>query len=400
VAYTNQDGSAPRLCIYGGMSGVRLGDLWLYFVDTCQWVRPSVTGQVPMPRSLHSATVIRNRMFVFGGWVPLTLATIDDKQALTEKEWKCTNTLAVFNMDTLTWESAGGGLDHYTTLSTAGDSENNGPRARAGHSAVEINTRLFVWSGRDGYRKAWNNQVCCKDLWWLETEVPPAPGKVQLLKPTTNSLEVSWSAVHNADAYILQIQKVEAFVNKMHHQQQQQVNSMLSPNSSGSQQQQQQQQQHSPIIQQLSAVTSGKSTSALASPVPGMTATSVNQQQQQQQQQQQPSILQLIPTGNAATAAGAAFSLQQHQQNEIAQALNALQQQHQKQMDAAALASLAGMTGIDVKLTEYDMKENTTLAAGKLKNKSHRTLAGKSIFFHLKTPFTLYFCIALWRCIV
>lgn len=34
------------------------------------------------------------------------------------------------------------------------------PCARAGHCAVGINTRLYVWSGRDGYRKAWNNQVC------------------------------------------------------------------------------------------------------------------------------------------------------------------------------------------------------------------------------------------------
>lgn len=33
------------------------------------------------------------------------------------------------------------------------------PRARAGHSAVVINKRLYIWSGRDGYRKAWNNQV-------------------------------------------------------------------------------------------------------------------------------------------------------------------------------------------------------------------------------------------------
>lgn len=43
------------------------------------------------------------------------------------------------------------------------------PRARAGHCSVAINSRLYIWSGRDGYRKAWNNQVCCKDLWYLET---------------------------------------------------------------------------------------------------------------------------------------------------------------------------------------------------------------------------------------
>jgi host cell factor len=38
------------------------------------------------------------------------------------------------------------------------------PRARAGHSAVAIHTRLFIWSGRDGYRKAWNNQVYFFDV--------------------------------------------------------------------------------------------------------------------------------------------------------------------------------------------------------------------------------------------
>lgn len=37
--------------------------------------------------------------------------------------------------------------------------EENLPRARAGHSAVAMHSRIYVWSGRDGYRKAWNNQV-------------------------------------------------------------------------------------------------------------------------------------------------------------------------------------------------------------------------------------------------
>ena len=36
------------------------------------------------------------------------------------------------------------------------------PRARAGHCAVAIHSRLYIWSGRDGYRKAWNNQVRCR----------------------------------------------------------------------------------------------------------------------------------------------------------------------------------------------------------------------------------------------
>ncbi|CAF4539589.1 unnamed protein product, partial [Rotaria magnacalcarata] len=34
-----------------------------------------------------------NRMFIFGGWVPLIMSDKND-QYPNEKEWKCTNTLA------------------------------------------------------------------------------------------------------------------------------------------------------------------------------------------------------------------------------------------------------------------------------------------------------------------
>lgn len=161
------------LVIYGGMSGCRLGDLWLLDTDTMSWTRPRTSGPLPLPRSLHSSTLIGNRMYVFGGWVPLVLD--DVKVEKHEKEWKCTNTLACLNLgkcmcdmlsrsvevdllvnicdiffpaETMTWEE----LDLDTD-------EENMPRARAGHCAVGIHTRLYIWSGRDGYRKAWNNQV-------------------------------------------------------------------------------------------------------------------------------------------------------------------------------------------------------------------------------------------------
>lgn len=108
-------------------------------------------------------------MFVFGGWVPL-ISLDKNEQYGNEKEWKCTNTLAVLNLgniskkksqrvcknekiiffltETNTWELLGQeSLDE--TI----------PRARAGHCAITVNTRMYIWSGRDGYRKAWNNQV-------------------------------------------------------------------------------------------------------------------------------------------------------------------------------------------------------------------------------------------------
>ncbi|XP_036596597.1 host cell factor 1-like [Trichosurus vulpecula] len=196
IVYTEKDKKKSKLVIYGGMSGCRLGDLWTLDVETLMWNKPNLSGVAPLPRSLHSATTIGNKMYVFGGWVPLVVDDI--KVATHEKEWKCTNTLACLNLDTMTWE---------TILMDM--LEDNIPRARAGHCAVAVNTRLYIWSGRDGYRKAWNNQVCCKDLWYLETEKPPAPSRVHLVRANTNSLEVSWGSVPTADSYLLQLQKYD-----------------------------------------------------------------------------------------------------------------------------------------------------------------------------------------------
>ncbi|KAM8965334.1 host cell factor 1-like isoform X2 [Sarcophilus harrisii] len=196
IVYKEKEKKKSKLVIYGGMSGCRLGDLWILDIETLMWNKPNLSGVAPLPRSLHSATTIGNKMYVFGGWVPLVMD--DVKVATHEKEWKCTNTLACLNLDTMAWE---------TILMDM--LEDNIPRARAGHCAVAINTRLYIWSGRDGYRKAWNNQVCCKDLWYLETEKPSAPSRVHLVRANTNSLEVSWGSVPTADSYLLQLQKYD-----------------------------------------------------------------------------------------------------------------------------------------------------------------------------------------------
>lgn len=37
--------------------------------------------------------------------------------------------------------------------------ETDAPCPRAGHAAAIVGTRMYVWSGRDGYKKVWNSQV-------------------------------------------------------------------------------------------------------------------------------------------------------------------------------------------------------------------------------------------------
>ena len=42
-------------------------------------------------------------------------------------------------------------------------------------------------------------QVCCNDLWYLETEIPPAPTRVQLVRAGTNSLELLWTSISSGE---------------------------------------------------------------------------------------------------------------------------------------------------------------------------------------------------------
>lgn len=138
------------IIVYGGMSGCRLGDLWKLDTEKMIWERPAISGRLPLPRSLHTSTLVTNKMFVFGGWVPLVAGKGQ------EKEWKCTNSLSVLDLEKWKWEEV--------EVQESEEGEDSQPRARAGHSAVGMFGRIYFWSGRDGYRKAWNNQVRVRSL--------------------------------------------------------------------------------------------------------------------------------------------------------------------------------------------------------------------------------------------
>lgn len=188
-----------KLLVHGGMNGKRLSDLWtLDLGEKLSWTSVTTQGPAPLPRSLHSALVIKNTLFVFGGWVPVL--SEDGALPAQETEWKCSNALARLNLDTFTWEA----VPDFPT-----DNEEACPCPRAGHAAAVVGTRMYVWSGRDGYRRVWNNQVCCPDLWFLETEKPSAPVRIQLVRAGTNSLELLWTNVTSADTYLLQVQPYE-----------------------------------------------------------------------------------------------------------------------------------------------------------------------------------------------
>ncbi|XP_053572940.1 host cell factor 2 [Bombina bombina] len=194
VVYSRKDNGKSKLFIFGGMSGCRLGDLWELDIETMAWTNPSIKGAAPLPRSLHTANVIGNRMYIFGGWIPHTMH--DANSTHQDQQWKCTSSFSYMDLDTTEW---------VTIMTDCQEANKNCPPPRAGHCAVVIGKRLYIWSGRDGYRKAWNYQVCCNDLWYIDTEKPPSPSQVQLIRASTNSFHLKWDEVQSVEGYLLQL---------------------------------------------------------------------------------------------------------------------------------------------------------------------------------------------------
>jgi len=115
-----------KLYIFGGGDDSRVyNDMYVLDTETMAWSRPQVSGVIPSLRWGHTATLITTKspkILIFGGH--------DSKRML--------NDVHLFDIETLTWSQP---IINGTACS-----------ARAGHTATLVNNKLIIFGGGDGNR--------------------------------------------------------------------------------------------------------------------------------------------------------------------------------------------------------------------------------------------------------
>ncbi|VVC45089.1 Kelch-type beta propeller,Kelch repeat type 1,Galactose oxidase, beta-propeller [Cinara cedri] len=57
-----------KVYLWGGYHEMQCNILYCFNIDTLEWSRPKVYGTIPMPKYGHSACIIQNKMYIFGGY--------------------------------------------------------------------------------------------------------------------------------------------------------------------------------------------------------------------------------------------------------------------------------------------------------------------------------------------
>ncbi|KDO31678.1 hypothetical protein SPRG_03596 [Saprolegnia parasitica CBS 223.65] len=194
------------LVFRGGNGREYLNDLHFLDIDTLTWSKPSVRGVAPEPRANHSSALVGTKLYIFGGWngrkrlndlyvletgspewtwssvrvhgdlVPhpragMTFTVVRDKIFLfggsgpSAAPAKCFNDLFIFDPQLAKWTDTLVELDKTTVVDCAALDDANpndtpsepqvvvigdGPSRRAGHTCVVYQRKMFVFSGSYG----------------------------------------------------------------------------------------------------------------------------------------------------------------------------------------------------------------------------------------------------------
>jgi len=172
--------------IFGGYHGTRLNDIWVLDISTpdFEWKQPFLSGPTPVGRSYHTASVIGQKVYIFGGndgakrlndlWI------IDTKRMQWQKIYangpipkeRSGHTCSVIGDNLWIFGGVTGGgkihLNDVWILDTVAmewrivTPSGPKPRERSGHSAATIGDKIYIFGGYDGEGRL-------DDIWILDT---------------------------------------------------------------------------------------------------------------------------------------------------------------------------------------------------------------------------------------
>lgn len=173
-----------KIIIFGGMNGKeRLNDTWILDVETLTFSEPHVTGTHPIGRSLHSATISNNEMFIFGGFIYSKTHT-----------WTSTNSLQCLNLSSMSWRSVTG--------------HSLKPPPRASHTAFEHLGRIYFYGGRKDLPYT-NDIEVHNDCWFIDIQPPPPVSNLRLSFIGNDFIFIRWNKTPNTNCYLVEIQVVQ-----------------------------------------------------------------------------------------------------------------------------------------------------------------------------------------------
>ncbi|XP_037960514.1 kelch domain-containing protein 3 [Teleopsis dalmanni] len=152
VAYKN------KIYMWGGRNDESLCKiLYCFDPETLSWSRPKVTGEVPGARDGHSACIVENCMYIFGGFI-------------TEiNEFSCD--VHCLNFDKMEWK-------YVQTFGVP-------PTFRDFHTSATINGRMYIFGGRGDQQGPYYSQEekYCNEIVYLDLKTkvwhrPATTGKV------------------------------------------------------------------------------------------------------------------------------------------------------------------------------------------------------------------------------
>jgi hypothetical protein len=110
----------------GDLFDTYYNDVYLLDMEEKQWIHPKVTGSPPAPRASVCSSMIKRKLFIFGG----------GRKWSDSGDNRLFNDFFVYDVDKNEWQD----------LTVHGDI----PAPREGHTAVEYDKKLFIFGGTDG----------------------------------------------------------------------------------------------------------------------------------------------------------------------------------------------------------------------------------------------------------